>query len=232
MGRKRSFSARWRILGCVALVLLIGLGWGWWSFINWMPSRTSWPVQGVLVGEQDGDANFTALRAVGADFAYLEASSGADSRDPTFSRNLAEVRKAGLRFGAIHHYDPCVPADVQAANFVIVVPRAADLLPPAIELEDSGDDCPNRVSAPSVESELTTFINQVEAHAGKPVILKPSSGFEEQYHLANSIDRDLWLSREWLEPDYAGRPWTLWTANAKLRSDASPGALRWVVAQP
>ena len=48
---------------------------------------------------------------------------------------------------------------------------------------------------------------------------------------ATKIERDLWLTRPWFQPDYAGRPWTLWTANPRYRNEASDAPVRWVVLQ-
>ena len=44
--------------------------------------------------------------------------------------------------------------------------------------------------------------------------------------------RNLWLVRWRFQPDYAGRPWTLWTANEALSNEAGETDLRWVVVQP
>jgi lysozyme len=106
------------------------------------------------------------------------------------------------------------------------------LLPPAIELDKLAEDCPDRVSEAAVESELTTFLNQIEGHSGQPALLKLSSAFEERYELAARMERNLWLARDWFQPDYAGRPWTLWTANSSYRNEASEDPVRWVVVQP
>ena len=232
MGRKRAFSWRGRI---AALLLLGGLGagsWLWWQAQHWAPPRGQFPQQGVLVGAGDGEVDFTALRAVGADFAYLEASRGDSARDRSFAANLRRVQQSGLRFGAVHAYDPCVPADRQAANFVTMVPRDGPLLPPAIALDKLAEDCADPASEAAVESELTTFLNQVEGHVGQPAVLKLAPGFQERYHIAGRIDRNLWLERNWMQPDYAGRPWTLWTANSSLRTEATDIPVRWIVLQP
>jgi lysozyme len=232
MGRKRAIPIRWRIAATLLLVVLGVAGWQWWRFIHWTPPRDMFPVQGVLVGASDGRADFVALKAVGADFAYLEASVGATGRDPAFGRNLAAARASGLPVGVVHRYDPCVRADEQAANFVTIVPRDGDLLPPAIALDRTADACVPRVSEAEVESELTTFLNQVEGHVGKPAILALAPGFEARYGIAAKVERNLWLARDRFQPDYGGRPWTLWTANTFLRSAAADGAVRWVAAQP
>ena len=230
MGRKRAFPWRWRIAALILLLTLIGAGWLWWQARHWAPPRADYRVQGVLVGARDGPISFSGLRAIGADFVYLEASKGDSQRDAAFARNLREVRASGLEFGAVHAYDPCLPAERQAANFVTTVPRDDTLLPPAIELSRTADACPSAEAG--VESELTTFLNQVEGHAGQPALLKLAPEFEERYHIAGRIERGLWLERDWVQPDYAGRPWTLWTANASLQTEAAEGPLRWVVVQP
>ena len=232
MGRKRAIGWRWQIAGVAVLAGLVAAAWGWWWFAHWRPDPKAFPVQGVEIGAADGPADFAAFKAIGARFVYLDASDGASGRDPAFAQNLAAVRGSGLRFGAVHRYDPCVPADRQAANFVTIVPRDAAMLPPAIELDRLADDCPTRVSEAAVESELTTFLNEIEGHVGKPAVLKVSKAFEEKYAIAGKLERNLWLTRDWFQPDYGGRPWTLWTANTAYRNAASDAPVRWVVLQP
>ena len=230
--KRRTIAWKWRILAFLVLVAA-GVGaWQWWELVHWAPPRAAYPVQGVLVGDQDGDVNFHGLRAIGADFAYLEASSGADSRDPAFARNLAGIAGSGLQYGVVHRYDPCVRAEKQAANFVTIVPRDETLLPPAIELDETAEDCEAPVSDPEVESELTTFLNQVEGHVGKHALLKVSPAFEAKYRIAARLERELWLTGDRFQPDYGGRPWMLWTANAQLHTEANSGGIRWVVVQP
>lgn len=232
MAKRRSRRTQLRLLGAALLIVLIGGGFGWWHLHHWRPERTIFRVQGVEIGAEDGQVDWGAVKAVGADFAYLDASASAFARDPSFTRNLEGARGARLQVGALHRYDPCQPADRQAANFVTVVPRDGSMLPPAVELDRLADDCPVKVSDAAIESELTTFLNQVETHTGKAALLKLTERFEKRYHIAGRIDRNLWLTHNRFQPDYAGRPWTLWTANDALSSEASAEDLRWVVLQP
>ena len=226
-GRRRGL----RLLALVALVAMIGGAWGWWTMRHWQPSRAAFPVQGVEVGSDDGVVDFTAVKAIGAEFAYVDASASAFARDPAVVTNLDAARAAGLQVGALHRYDPCQPADKQAANFVTVVPRDALMLPPAVELDQLADNCLVKVGDAAVESELMTFLNQIETHTDKPAILKIGTGFEAKYHVAGALDRPLWLTRDWMQPDYGGRPWALWTANSAHSTSASDRPLRWVVVQ-
>ena len=221
-----------RTLAALALVVLVGFGWGWWWFHHWRPARAAFPSQGVEIGADDGAIDWAALAADGADFVYLDASAGAFAREPGFTDRLEAARTAQLQIGAVHRYDPCQPADPQASNFVSLVPRDGTLLPPAVDLSKLADECPVAVSDAAVESELMTFINQIETHTGRAALLKPSAAFERRYHVAAKFDRNLWLSRDLLQPDYAGRPWTLWTANSALLGPAGTPPLRWIVVQP
>jgi lysozyme len=232
MARRKPSRSRLRIAGAVLLLALAGGAWGWWHVTHWTPPRAAYPLQGVEVDSEDGAVDWKALKAIGADFAYLDASASAFARDPAFGKNLEEARTARLQVGAVHRYDPCQPADKQAANFVMVVPRDSKLLPPVVELDRLADDCPVRVSDAAIESELTTFLNQIETHTGKAALLKVSQQFESRYHVAAAIDRNLWLTRTRFEPSYTGRPWTLWTANEMLSSEAGGEPLRWVVVRP
>jgi lysozyme len=231
MARRTGSKTRLRIFGALLLVALLGGSWLWWHLQHWLPPSEEYPVHGVEIGVQDGAVNWKSLKAIGAEFAYIDASASAFARDPRFVENFEQARKAELPVGAVHRYDPCQPADKQAANFVTIVPRDAALLPPAVELDMLADDCPVNVPDAAVESELTTFLNQVETHTGKPALLKLSPSFESRYGIAARIDRNLWLVRDRLEPDYAGRPWTMWTANSSFANEVADGRLRWVVVE-
>lgn len=232
MARRRGSSAKLRWLAALLLICLVGGIAGWWHLRHWTPERSLFPVQGVEIGSTDEVVDWTALKTIGADFAYVDASASAFARDPLFAKHLEDARAAKLQVGAVHRYDPCQPAGPQAANFVTVVPRDGKMLPPAVELDRLADDCPVRVSDQAVESELMTFLNQIETHTGKPAILKITRQFEKRYRVATTIDRNLWLVRDRFQPEYAGRPWTMWTANSALATEADDEPVRWVVVQP
>jgi lysozyme len=232
MGRKKASGWRWQLGAAVLLALAGAAIWAWWQAQHWTPPRAEYPVQGVLLGETDGGVDFRALEAIGANFVYIEASKGASSRDRAFSTNLAALQGGTMPFGAVHEYDPCVPAERQAGNFVTMVPRDANMLPPVIALDKLASSCGDPAIEQGLEAELTTFINQVEGHSGQPVILRISEAFEAEHAVAARIERNLWLERSYLEPEYGGRPFTLWTANPALATEVTEEPVRWVVAQP
>ncbi len=234
MSRRRPSKGRAGKIALVAVLLtaLALAAYVWWLAQRWVPDPSAYSEQGAFVDEGAGAVNFRTLRALGAGFVYVAASEGAEGRNPTFTENFEAADEIGLSLGVVHRFDPCVAADRQTANLVVMVPRDADLLPVAVALEDSHAGCEARHSEAWVESELLTFINQVENHTGRPVILKPSRAFEREYGFASRIERNLWLTQSWAEPTYGGRPWLLWTANRHRTIPASERPVAWVVARP
>ena len=231
---KAKGGGRWKLYFLATLVLAgaFGAAFYWWDMRHWGPDEAIYPDQGVAVSESHGLVGFETVRALGGKFAYIEASRGASGQDARFVRNLEAARSAGLQVGAVHVFDPCQSADGQSANFARVVPRDSNLLPPVFLLNRTADSCDQRVSDAAVESELLILINQVEMHVGRPVILKPSRKYEMRYQVAGQVERDLWLMRDRFLPDYAGRPWLLWSANTSRATEASGEPIEWAVVQP
>ncbi|WP_338467252.1 glycoside hydrolase family 25 protein [Novosphingobium sp. ZN18A2] len=229
---KNRKAARRRWLAAALLLLLVAGGAAWREARKWKPARTDYPVQGVWLDANAMPVDWRLLHAEGADFAYLTATIGSERRDPAFGKALAAVRDRGMQAGAVIVYDACEPEDGQAANFVTTVPRDSHLLPPAVSLDIDPAHCGEVPSEAALQSELTTFLNQIERHSGKPAILMMSSRFEKRYHLSTMLDRNTWVEGDFIAPDYVARPWVLWTATDRLHTPASDAALRWVVVHP
>ena len=234
-GRKgaRSSGRRWllRLLALIVLVALAFAAWLWWDMREWHPDEGLYPEQGAVIASGAAPVRFETIRALGGAFVYIALPATGGAPDPGFAARLATARDAGLKVGVIHPFDPCRRADPQSGDFTRLVPRDSDLLPPAIALVELADGCMPSVSDAAVESELMTLINQIEMHTGKPAILKVGRGFEGRHGVATMIARDLWLMRDRARPDYAGRPWLLWSANSQRVTAASEEPIEWVVVQ-
>lgn len=230
---KRSGISRWlfRLVAFLALVALGFAAWLWWDMRSWRPDEGLYPEQGATIASGAASVRFETLEAIGAEFVYLELAPVAGAPDPGFSSRLSRALASGLKVGVVQPFDPCVRADQQSARFTRMVPRNADLLPPAISVSRTASGCEPAVSDAAVESELMTLINQIELHAGKPVIIKLGSEFEARHHTSLTTARDLWLVRDRARPNYAARPWLLWSANSQYVSEASEETIEWVVVQ-
>jgi lysozyme len=222
MARGRN-KALGRVLAGLLLAALVGAGLLWRESHVWRPDTRAFPVQGAWTDVHDAPVDWRLLRGDGADFVYMTASEGPRRRDEAFTDGLEQARTAGLQVGAVHVYDLCAPGDEQAANFVTMVPRETTLLPPAVALSIDSRSCPEPPTEAALQSELTTFLNQVEKHAGKPAILMLTQDMENRYHLAAVIDRNVWVRRNYWQPSYVQRPFVMWTANDHFHGQAAPG---------
>ena len=65
-----------------AMVVAGAIGIGGWSYATaWHPKVSQYPLQGIDLDERPGPIEWGTVRARGADFAYLVATSGADRRE-------------------------------------------------------------------------------------------------------------------------------------------------------
>lgn len=211
----------------IALIAVAGLLFA----RSWRPSTARYPVQGIDVSSQQGVIEWKSVRGDGVDFAYLEASEGADLRNLRFAANWRGSAEAGVRRGAYHVFSLCRLARDQATNFIAVVPREANVLPPALDLEFEGN-CASRPARGVLIAELAAYIAMIEAHSEKPVILYMTSEFDDFYRISDAIDRPLWLRRSFFAPAYGTRPWVIWQASTVRRVDGIEGPVDWNVVRP
>lgn len=195
---------------------------------SWTPSRENYPVQGVDVSHHQGAIDWNRVRADGVDFAYIKATEGADMRDARFTENWRGSGQAGVKRGAYHFFTLCRLARDQAENFIALVPRDADALPYALDLEFGGN-CSARPARGVILAEITTFIEMVEAHSEKPMVIYMTKEFEDQYKVSEAIDRSLWLRSIFFPPDYASHPWVMWQASNSRAVDGISGPVDWNV---
>ncbi len=226
----RLWNRRIALIGALAIVVgLTGIV-AVTLAMTWRPSDR-FHFQGVDVSDANGAIDWWTVRKGGADFAYIRATSGADVRDARFELNWAGVYETGMRRGAIHIYSICRLAADQANNFNTTVPRASDALPAAVEI-DFAPDCVSRPEPRVVLGELRRYLNMVEAHTGKPVLLKISKPFDAVYGVTAAVPRPVWAVQDFFPPDYPARPWRMWQASDMRRIDGIEGPVHWNVVAP
>lgn len=219
-----------KVAAALAGVGAAGVGaWAWAT--AWAPSVEQYPLQGVDLPANPPPVEWGSVRAAGADFAYLVATSGADRRDPAFETNWTALPQAGLRRGAVHLYSLCQLAIDQADAFNTFVPATPDALPAAVDV-DYRADCAARPDKAVLAGELARFVERVEAHTGKPLLLRVSRALERDYALTAALARPVWAIGNGFSPDYAARPWRMWRASDIRRVDGIEGAANWVVVAP
>jgi lysozyme len=220
-----------RILILLALAVAVIGGGGFALLKDWTPSRSLYPLQGVTVSAANGPVNWTAVARSNVDFAYLVASAGREGRDAAFTANVEGARAAGIRHGAILAYSLCMSATEQATAFIATVPREDAMLPPVVAIAFS-PLCPARPSRDKLLAELNILLNQIEAHSGKPAILRLTREVEAAYDLSAGINRTLWLEGDFFRPGYATRPFVMWSASTWKRVPGIEGPVEWDVVKP
>jgi lysozyme len=198
---------------------------------DWHPSTLRYPRQGIDISHYQGAIRWSRLPDAGVDFAYIKATEGGDYVDPTFATNWRAAKVVGIERGAYHFYSLCRSGSEQAANFIHIVPRDAEALPVAIDLEYLGN-CDKPVSVAAFQRELGIFISLIEKRYRKPVIFYLTDEFDRSYRVSAHFDRPLWLRSILREPAFGARPWTMWQASSFRRLPGIEGRVDWNVVRP
>lgn len=218
MSRRR----RWVIGGAAVLVTTIGLSATAWFLVvpNWRPPLHDGEAYGIDVASHQGDIDWRSVAKDNIAFAYIKATEGGDFTDQRFEQNWHGAGAAGLDRGAYHFFTLCTPGLDQARHFLKVVPADADALPPAVDLELAGN-CSTRPTAANVRHQLDSFIAQVEAAWGRPLVLYVGDDWERAYPTRARSDRPLWHRRILRRPDVDG--WTIWQIHGLANIDGIQG---------
>lgn len=217
-----------RIALFLAAIALTGVA-TWRLAVRWHPATDRYPVQGIDVSEANGAIEWPVVKGAGADFGYAVATVGARVRDRQFQAHWDNLARAGMRRGAILVYSLCQRGADQADAFNTVVPRDDAALPAAIALSYE-EGCAARPEREVLVADLAVAIRRVEAHVGKPVLLKVSRAVEGDYELSEALKRSIWSVGNFLSPGYATRPWRMWQASDLRRIDGVEGPVNWDVA--
>ena len=212
-------------------VLLLGIGGlalagtllsgGAWLYLTgvWIPntpSRAAYPIRGLDVSHHQGRIDWPTVVATGVDFVYMKATEGGDWVDRQFVRNWAETNRLGLRRGAYHFFTLRTPGAKQAAHFVATVPHEVVALPPAVDLEFSGNS-KARPTPAQFQRELEVFLDRLEqAYQTQPVVYT-TYDFYDAYLQGLPLER-LWVREVLMAPRGVFRNrWTFWQYSARGR---------------
>ena len=192
----------------ICFLAIVGAG-SYLYFMTFHPDIEKYPVRGIDISHHQGAVDWPLVAGDDIAFAYMKATEGGDFSDRRFKRNWQEAGQAGIRRGAYHFFTFCRPGADQAAHFINTVPREADMLPPAVDLEFGGN-CPESAGRLDVAKELAIFLQIVESHYGRKALLYATPEFYVDQLAGKPIDNPLWLRSILFEPGYNDHPWTIW----------------------
>ncbi|BDG03153.1 glycoside hydrolase family 25 protein [Anaeromyxobacter oryzae] len=197
-------------LGAIALaVAALGVARGWLPVHPLAAHR--YDAWGIDVSHHQGAIDWAKVATERRlRFAYLKATEGGDFTDPRFLDNWREARRAGLRVGAYHFFSFCRPGAEQARHFLAAVPRDADALPPALDLE-LGGSCARRPSRDEVTREVASWLAEVERGTGKRPILYATAESYDLFVRGRELSPPLWMRDVLREPVVvAPHAWVIW----------------------
>lgn len=134
-------------------------------------------IGGIDVSHYQGSINWREVaKERNIHYAYIKATEGTNLVDNTYHTNLRGARKAGLRVGAYHFFNPNANAREQFRNFSTVVKLKEQDLIPIIDIEHRG-----KSPLPEFRNRLKQFLQMVERHYGVRPILYTSRDFYNKY---------------------------------------------------
>jgi lysozyme len=212
----RRARRRWVLVGLCAGLMLLGTGFvlsqrkRWDSWRTWLfgPNDARYPVRGVDVSHHQAHIDWQLVKGSGYAFAFIKASEGADFRDSRFQENWRGARAAGLVTGAYHFFTFCAPGLLQAENFLAVAPREGLALPPAVDVEYTGN-CTGWESLDDVRRELHIFIRHSEAQLGHPLLIYTAEDVWRELVPPELHQHRYWLRSLWGEPS-SDLDWRFW----------------------
>lgn len=175
---------------------------------------------GVDISKQDGDVNFTSVKAAGVDYVMIRLggrgySTGQIALDENFKKNIEGAVEAGLDIG-IYFYSQAISQEeaVQEANFVIqnLEPYKANVkYPIALDMEFVANDTA-RIEGLSKEDKTniaTSFLESVKTVGYVPMIYGDKEWLIKEIDLTKLQGYDIWLAQEEDLPDYPYQ-YTMW----------------------
>lgn len=220
-----SFSQHYPTCASIGLAVMLGVVSYFGLFYQQKAAAQDYAIRGFDVSHHQGEINWKKISPMQYQFVYLKATEGGDFRDSNFQQNWLKAREQGLHVGAYHFYRLCRDGKIQAENFIATVPKKADALPPAIDLEYDSN-CINTYTKEQLLKEIQVMHDQLHKHYGKQPIFYISKSFYHIVLMGNFIETPLWVRDYDGKPELKdGRQWTFWQHSSQGKIAGIPKAV-------
>ena len=177
------------------------------------PDPNIYPYRGLDVSHFQGVIYWPLVPTDTYKFVYIKATEGGDFVDKMFHLNWDGARKTGMKVGAYHVWNLCKDAAIQARNFINVVERKKDSLPPVIDLEYSGScKIQERPTRAEFHKELHAFYILLEKRYKKLPLIYTNYLFYRDYIRGSEFTLyPIWIRDVDNKPDEKQVPdWVMW----------------------
>ena len=183
------------VLFVVIAVLFFELGYIRFNY----PDKSQYPIRGIDISHHQDVIDWDILSREDLTFVFIKATEGGDHKDTQFERNWERARDIGLVRGAYHFFTFCKPGHEQALNYIQSVPVEKNTLPPAIDLEFSGN-CQARPSKEEVQFELSVFAKLIEQKYGNTPIIYTTYDSYNAFLEGEDLGYPVWIRDIYSEP--------------------------------
>ncbi|KRK57068.1 GH25 family lysozyme [Fructilactobacillus fructivorans] len=189
---------KWGLIGLgITLVLVILLSVGMY-FINKNHNREvllrRYPVQGVMIDQDDGYVDFTALKQKDQKFVYIRSTQGASFADDNFDNNYNRSQGSGLKIGVYHTYGFKSSIKDQENNFVTQVKDNTGTLPIVIQVQYYYPYSEKNVNFKQQKQRINELVQFLYRRYSRPVIINTNEGMYQEF---KSIPHTaFWLNSE------------------------------------
>ena len=199
------------LVSAVVLLLVIAFLFFELGYIRFnYPDKSEYPVRGIDISHHQQVVDWDVLKREDISFAIIKATEGGDHKDTQFERNWERAGDIGLVRGAYHYFTFCKSGLEQAENFIQSVPVVKNSLPPAIDLEFSGN-CQARPSKEELLYELSIFSKLLEQRYGKTPIIYTTSESYNAFLAGEDLRYPIWIRDIYSKPKLPdGSKWDIW----------------------
>ncbi|MEM7183759.1 MAG: GH25 family lysozyme [Spirochaetota bacterium] len=177
------------------------------------PSFGEYPIQGIDISRHQGLINWQKVRSEKYRFVYIkatEATEGSDYVDSQFKNNWKGAKSIGIAYGAYHFYRFCKTGREQAKNFISVVPKDKQSMPPAIDLEFVGNYATYK-SVKVILKEVSDCIELIYKHYNKLPVIYATGYFHRKYLNNRFKSNRIWIRNIYFKPKLVnGKRWSFW----------------------
>ena len=174
------------------------------------PSFNEFPVQGIDISHHQKNIDWKQLNKDQVQFIFMKATEGKDFKDPNFQSYAHDASLYNIPIGAYHFFTFCSHGKDQAAHFIKEVPRELLTLPPAIDLEFGGN-CNKIISDEQLIKEISIYIQNIERHYLKKVIIYATQEFYQSHLRSQFMDNPIWIRDIYKRPTLKeNRTWLFW----------------------
>ena len=188
-----------------------------------------YPIRGVDVSSYQGNIDWDVLAGNGIKFAFIKATEGSTHIDSYFMQNYEDAVKNDLRIGAYHFFSFDSPGSTQAQNYISVVPKDYDMLPPVADVEFYGDKTKYPPDKNDVTKELSEFLLIIEEYYEKKPIIYATEKTYMLYISGDFNDYSIWIRNVISRPSLAdNRSWTFWQYTNRVVLDGYEGVEKYI----